>query len=211
MKWVGAILLCLFLLILEVISLASEPDGFNGMKWGTSLKEFQEKGLVFDDTLTKKKDRDGTEIDEISGRSFLLGDIEFDWVKYSFYKNKFFEASAFFSPAEFANESYLLGVLKGKYGSPTIDTTYYFVNEEGKREIDCFMYNPDDPKNPERHRLTRLPLEVALTVEVDYFWDFPTTRIYMSVERHVLKSWIRPEGYINYRYKPKIKETFDKL
>jgi len=211
MKRAGAIFLCLFLLIVAVTSLASEPEGFNGMKWGTSLKEFEERGLVIEGTLTKKTDLDGTEVDEISGRSFVLGDIEFNWVTYSFYKDKFFKADAFFGPAEPANQSYLFEILRGKYGLPRIETTYHFVTQEGKREIDCFIYDPSDPQNPERLRLTRLPLEAALSMEVEYMWDFPTTTIFMSVNTHLLKTWIRPEGYIYYKYKPKTKETFDKL
>ncbi len=208
MKWVVAILLCVFFLIFGMLSFASEPDGFNGMKWGTSLKEFEEKGLVIEGTLTKKKDFDGTEIDEISGHSFLLGDIEFNWVTYSFYKNKFFRASALFNPAELGNELYLFEVLKGKYGFPKIDTYYIFVNEEGRREIDSSSY---DPKHPGMSNRPTRPLDAAFRKEIKYMWYLPTTTICISIERHLIKTWIRSRGYIFYEYKPKTKETFDKL
>ena len=48
-------------------------------------------------------------------------------------------------------------------------------------------------------------------MEIDYEWDCPTTDIFMVFERHLIKTWIRSDGYISYRYKPKSKETFDKL
>lgn len=66
------------------------------MKWGSSFDEFKEKGLIIEGTVTIKKDVDGTEITEVSGHPFILGNVEFTLVKYQFFRNKIFYAYAFF-------------------------------------------------------------------------------------------------------------------
>lgn len=91
-----------------------EPDGFRGIKWGTSINDY--KGMVLIET-------DGdTKFYKKKGDKLSIGEAELNKITYIFYKGKFY--SVFIKYEGIGNFDKLKETFTSQYGAPNQPNQY---------------------------------------------------------------------------------------
>ena len=127
-KFVFSIFLCL--ISYTATAYQSEPDGFRGIKWGSSSKSLSKEFTMVDKGSYYKKNE-----------KLKIGGAKLEFVGYMFYKNKFYTGAVKTKGKE--NKSALIAAFKSKFGKPTNDDKSGNMSWYGKKAsitLNCNMF-----------------------------------------------------------------------
>lgn len=119
-----------------VFPFPNEPDGFRGIKFGSSIKHYPD---LWDKKRTLEIEKNTKHYGR-TGDKLSIGDAKLQVIEYTFYKDKFMRVHIIFK--DFSNFYHLREILIQQYGPPqdsnNIMKEYFWL---GKRTSITFSFN----------------------------------------------------------------------
>jgi hypothetical protein len=113
MKGIIISVICFVLLSCLAFAETNEPEGIMGMKWGQTIQEFKEKGMI-DEVMSNKPSETGK--CNLLAKDRRIGEISPVMILFGFYDNKF--GSAYISFKQLEQYKAFRNALSDKYGKP---------------------------------------------------------------------------------------------